>query len=308
MHEFPRPASPSGSAPAQPLRGTVVSAPPMGMSWGAEEVPLATWVVEPAREDGLLAWMDVLGGIAFATFVAMLMTQVGAMLFVQGGWSAAIGWESVWLFAAMICASAMPLGIRHVSSAAAAIKGLVLDWPELAIAAFTLVAFVGEYGLPHGILAPLTMSFAVGAAEEFIFRVLLLGWLVTRVSVERGLLVSSIIFGLVHMQEMSLVGLMSVIPQFSGGVVLGAVYLRTRNIVGPIIAHAFWDLPFFLTLGAGVAGGGTGGGMPSVTSFWEFWLWAGFAVYGFWLVRPGVSVAVRDDEPSAAGCVQHHTG
>ena len=54
-------------------------------------------------------------------------------------------------------------------------------------------------------------------------------------------------------------------PQIAGGFVLGAVYLRTRNPIGPILAHAYWDFPYFMALGV-VSGGGTEAGMPTVSS------------------------------------------
>lgn len=265
-------------------------------SWGLEAVPLAEHQrsrIPPER--GWRLWADVTGGVCFAILVGKLVTAAGYSIFVDGGWSSAIGWETVWLATAMLCSLVLPLGIRHRTDLRSTLEGLRLDWPELVITLVVLHSAL-QTGLPNGVLAPVTMVFAIGAAEEFVFRVLLLGWLVTRLRVEQALLVSAAVFGLAHLHELSLVGIMSIVPQFTGGIVLGAVYLRTRNIIGPILAHAFWDLPYFLAYGVGISGGGTEGGMPSVTSFWEFWLWVGFGVYGLWLVRPGVDVAVRDDD------------
>ena len=83
---------------------------------------------------------------------------------------------------------------------------------------------------------------------------------------------------------------------------LGAIYIRTGNILGSIIAHAWWDLPYFLTLGAGVSGGSADAGMPTMALSWDglwgFWMWLLVAVYGLWLVRPGTEVFIHVDTHS----------
>lgn len=239
---------------------------------------------------GARLWLDVAGGLSAVILVALLSQKLVGRLFLGDGWGYVIGWESVWFIAALVCAPFMCSGIHHDISWRSTRQGLLLDWPELIYGTYVFGSFAVYMGGMHLSLAPIGMALAVGAAEEFIFRVLILGWLVTRLDVPRALLVSSLLFGAAHLHELSIVGLLSVVPQTAGGLILGAIYLRTRNPLGPILAHAYWDLPYFLLLGAGVSGGGTEGGMPSVLSLLP---WIGFGIYGLWLVRDGVPAAGR---------------
>ena len=255
--------------------------------------PLLSPHFEPIalEQTPFLRAMDVLGGTIFTILVGLIMVNIGSLLFYGSGWAISMGWETVWIMTALLCAPLMPSGIVHDISMRSTLFGIKLDLPELVIPCLTLYQ-VMQTGVQHGWFGPLGYALSVGAAEEIVFRVLLLGWLITRLETAPALLVSSAVFGLAHMHELSLVGVMSVVPQFSGGLLLGAIYLRTRNPIGPILCHAAWDFPIFLALGNGVSGGGTEAGMPSVGSV-LFWLL--FGVYGLWLVRHGVPAAGRHE-------------
>lgn len=263
----------------------------------------------PRSESGLRNALDVLGGIAFAMFIGIISMRVGSQLFQGGGWAPVIAWESVWLVAAILCAPLMPSGIRPDISWRSTLEGLKLDWPELLYATWILglyVQYLGEFQLDPG---PVGLALAVGTAEEFIFRVLLLGWLVTRLPAPNALVISAVVFGCAHLQELSLVGLLSVVPQTAGGFVLGAVYLRVRNPIPIILAHAYWDFPYFMALGRGVSGGSTDAGMPGVMDIAP---WLAFMVYGLWLVRDGVPMVGRVDPVgcrcSGGSCPVHELG
>lgn len=240
----------------------------------------------PAPSNMLLS-VDVLGGIVCIYFASLIMRIIGQRLFQGVGWGAAIGWESVWVMTVLVCIPLFPLGIQPLVNTVTTLRGLALDWPELAFASIVMLEVL-RMGMPAEWLGPLGFALSVGIAEELIFRVLLLGWLVTKVDVSKALLISSIVFGMAHLHELSLLGIASVIPQFAGGMVLGAVYLRTRNIIGPILAHAYWDLPYFLAFGNGVSGGGTEAGFAPLT---QMLIWAAFTIYAIWLIR------VRQPEP-----------
>lgn len=239
---------------------------------------------------------EVLGVILLIEFTTKVVVSVVGDLFQGGGWAPAIGAESIYLITCLLLVPLLPTGVRHVISWRTTWDGIRLDWPEVVYASYVLWAVLSMGSLPNGLLAPLTMALAIGAAEEFVFRVLFLGWLVSRMDAAPAVLISAIVFGMAHMHEYTLLGLMSVVPQFAGGMVLGAVYLRTRNPIGPILVHAYWDLPYLLLLGAGISGGSTEGGMPSVVSLLP-WIAAG--LYGLWLVRHGVDAAGREREPEA---------
>jgi membrane protease YdiL (CAAX protease family) len=249
------------------------------------------------------AVLDVIGGIVFATIVSVMVIRSTTGLFIDGTWASAIGWESVWLIAAILVTPFMASGIIPDNSFKATLLGLKLDWPELLYSLYMLVVVV-SIGITGSILGPLGLAFAVGAAEEMIFRVLLLGWLVTRLKPEHALVVSALVFGVGHLQEISLTGLLSVLPQTAGGIVLGAMYLRSRNIASCIIAHAAWDFPIFLAWGL-VSGGSVEAGMPSVASLLP---WTILAIYGLYLVRHGVDLPGRpapNTPRGVAGAAMH---
>jgi membrane protease YdiL (CAAX protease family) len=264
-----------------------VSHAPAGM-----RLPAIGTVEAPRADDRLRNALDVVGGVCFALLVGTLCMRAGSLVFGGSGWVQAIAWETVWLVAAIVCSPLMPSGIRHDISLRSTVDGLLLDWPELLYATWILgvyVQYLGELRLDAG---PIALALAVGTAEEFIFRVLLLGWLVTKLPVPHALALSAVVFGSAHLQELSIVGILSVVPQTAGGFVLGAVYLRTRNPIPVILAHAYWDWPYFMALGAGVSGGSTDAGMPSVLDLAP---WMAFIVYGLWLVRHGVPMVGRVD-------------
>lgn len=279
-----------------PASSTVTLPLPAG---SGHVVPLAVPAARPVRleQPAGRALFDVMGGIAFAMLVSLCMIRVCASLFTGSGWAAAIGWESVWIMACLVCAPMLPSGVRHVITLRATVRGLALDWPELTYSLYMLSSAV-SYGMQSGIIGPLGLALAVGTAEEFLFRVLLLGWLVTRLKPEKALVVSAVVFGLAHLHEPTITGLLSVAPQTAGGMVLGAMYLRSRNPLPCIIAHAAWDFPIFLAYGQGVSGGGTESGMPGVMALAP---WLALIVYGLYLVRAGIDLPGREPRPVQVG-------
>ncbi len=262
-------------------------------------IDVPNYVEQPRRR----AIADVIGGVLFAALISMCMIRISAGLFADATWASSIGWESVWICACMIAAPLLPSGIVPNRSMQSLLRGLSLDWPELSYAAYMLVAAI-SMGMPHGVAGPLGLALAVGTAEEMLFRVLILGWLVTRVRPEYAVIISAVIFGCAHLQEPSLIGILSVLPQTAGGIILGAMYLRSRNVLSCILAHAAWDFPIFLAYGL-VSGGSTEAGMPTVTSLLP---WIALSIYGLYLVRDGVELPGRPgrgDRVHAAGAQMH---
>lgn len=236
---------------------------------------------------------DVAGGIFLAIIAGVISATIGSLVFSGVGWSASIGWETSWLIATIALVRILPSGIHHEISWSSTFRGLGLDWPELLFAGYIFWSVILQLGLDQVLRTmwgPLGLALSVGAAEEMIFRVIVLGWLVTKLDVPVALTLSAFVFGVAHLNELSMLGLMSVLPQFAGGMVLGACYLRSRNPLGPILAHAAWDFPIFLAFGLGTSGGGTEAGWPGVG---EVIMWTAFAVYGLWLVRESRDVAGR---------------
>ena len=117
---------------------------------------------------------------------------------------------------------------------------MIFDTPLRALTSF-LISFV-------------LALFTAGFVEEFFFRGVLQSRLTAYLGSEwRGLLIASILFGLVHLPMYffspfepthgNLVwSVTSVIAeQAMVGLLLGVVWIRTHNLIGPVLLHAFID-------------------------------------------------------------------
>ncbi|RNF38891.1 CPBP family intramembrane glutamic endopeptidase [Planococcus salinus] len=80
------------------------------------------------------------------------------------------------------------------------------------------------------VLTALILSVIGPIAEEFIFRGLLLKRLIRKTSMWGGVLISSILFGILHAD---------IVGAFLFGVIASLLYLRTGNLLLPILLHVF---------------------------------------------------------------------
>lgn len=77
--------------------------------------------------------------------------------------------------------------------------------------------------------------------EEFIYRYLLINQLSKRMAVWKCVIVSSLLFGLLHIH--SFADLVNVVPYIVMGLVLGTLYVKSRyNLLLPILFHVFNNL------------------------------------------------------------------
>ena len=94
-----------------------------------------------------------------------------------------------------------------------------------------------------------TASIAAPVFEEIIFRGFFLPSLTRYLPVGVSILVSSLVFALAHLS------LSEVLPLTTLGMILGFVYVRSRNLLAPILLHSLWNggtlLSLFI-LGSGV--------------------------------------------------------
>ncbi len=146
------------------------------------------------------------------------------------------------------------------------LKSVALGWAELIVSVPIFIASiisvinsikVGSTLSAATIINLLILYFAVGCSEEFLFR----GWLQNSLlekfnknkkQVLLSIIVTSIIFGLVHMAN---VGdgqslhdtILQVISAASGGFFYGAVYYKTKNIWSVVFLHGFWDFSIELS-------------------------------------------------------------
>lgn len=83
--------------------------------------------------------------------------------------------------------------------------------------------------LALGILGPIT--------EEIIYRIILIGKVSQKVSGILCVILSSLIFMLIHVQAFSAEGFANVLPIFTTGLSYAIAYYKTKNITIPIIIH-----------------------------------------------------------------------
>jgi len=92
----------------------------------------------------------------------------------------------------------------------------------------------------RGVFTFMLMVIAAPVLEEFIFRGIILDGLLKRYSPTKSILVSSLLFGLVHLNPWQFV------TGFIIGIFSGWVYYRTRSLSFSIIIHAAANLTGFL--------------------------------------------------------------
>lgn len=139
------------------------------------------------------------------------------------------------------------------------LAGLGLQF-ALGITLLPILQLVGPDGPPQDLIrqaekvqgpaylaVALSAGFLAPLAEEVLFRGLLLRSLLRRMSATAAILVSALIFGLVHVPGnlSAAVGL----PAFTGlGILLGAVAYSTGSLTGPVFLHAGFNLATVLLL------------------------------------------------------------
>jgi membrane protease YdiL (CAAX protease family) len=85
--------------------------------------------------------------------------------------------------------------------------------------------------------AILVIGFFAPIVEEFFYRYLLVGKAKSKINVWVCVILSSVIFGLCHINEFTLVGLLGSLPFIATGLVYGCIYAKVENITIPIILH-----------------------------------------------------------------------
>jgi membrane protease YdiL (CAAX protease family) len=91
----------------------------------------------------------------------------------------------------------------------------------------------------------LILAAIAGIGEEVLFRGVLQPWLERAWGIDAGLIVSSLIFGLIHAVTPLYAVLASLISLYLG---LSLDYAGSRNLLTPIIIHGLYDFLVFLML------------------------------------------------------------
>ena len=136
-------------------------------------------------------------------------------------------------------------------------KGLLLGWIVfvlMAIMVFTSFVNLSEYFIkpePLFLLTVILFPFSTGLLEEVVFRGLVLKVLLrktggTKKGIIKAFIISAVFFGVVHSIHLfwttPLDVLFSVTFAMAGGMLLGAVYLRTKTLIVPILLHSLLNL------------------------------------------------------------------
>ena len=128
----------------------------------------------------------------------------------------------------------------------------ILWFPAIYLLFFALLPAV--LGLPpFGMLVFITLNTVlVGLSEEWMFRGVLFQGLRSRVAMWPAILLTSLLFGAVHVLNVISTGLLGeavvqAVAAFMSGMVLIALLIRTGSIWVPIAYHALWDFGTFVT-------------------------------------------------------------
>ncbi|HTZ70048.1 MAG TPA: CPBP family intramembrane glutamic endopeptidase [Acetobacteraceae bacterium] len=143
--------------------------------------------------------------------------------------------------------------------------------------AIALLVVTGAYTIsaptPGGPWRGLQLGFASGVSEELLFRGVLMRLLWEAFGARVALMVSSIVFGLMHLlnPDHNLMGAVAIIVE--AGLGLGALYLLTGRLWANMGAHAGWNFAQSYLFGARTSGFAPGGHLfgvmprPGVSAF-----------------------------------------
>jgi uncharacterized protein len=88
----------------------------------------------------------------------------------------------------------------------------------------------------------LTAAVAAPLFEEFLFRGFLLPSLTRYVPVWAAICLSGLLFGVAHLS------LSEIVPLTTLGIILGTVYVRTKNLLAPMLLHSLWNSTTLVSL------------------------------------------------------------
>ena len=149
---------------------------------------------------------------------------------------------------------------------------LILWFPALYLLFFALLPAV--LGLPPaGTLLFIALNTAlIGLSEEWMFRGVLFQGLRSRLSMWPAILLTSLLFGAVHVLNVITTGQLAeaavqAVAAFMSGMLLIALLIRTGSIWVPITYHALWDFGTFVTSATSPKTGGP-------ADFGQGWTWA----------------------------------
>lgn len=166
---------------------------------------------------------------------------------------AALALSALFLVARLVRATGPELGLvrpGRTAVAVAAVGGALAAVFGLLAGSGLAAPFFGPFrldlGTPAAYLPAAVFAVSNGVMEEVIYRGALLAWLARVIGPIPSLAVQAVAFGFAHAGP-DIVG--SAIPVIlvmtAGGLIAGAIVLRTRSLVVPIAIHVALDLPLY---------------------------------------------------------------
>lgn len=179
--------------------------------------------------------------------------------------------------------------------------GALLFSASVGVAAILGVYRVTGTGSISDLVVPLVATAIMpGFMEELLFRGILFRWIEEFAGSWASLLITSALFGLVHIFNPGATWFSSFAIAMEAGLLLGGAYMLTRNLWMPIGLHAAWNFTQGAIFGVPVSGGPTNGLLrstlsgPSILSGGAFGLEASVIAVvictsaGIWFVRLAV--------------------
>lgn len=134
-------------------------------------------------------------------------------------------------------------------------RGMPILVISLIVLVSNLLGLFGEGVSIPNLLSLIILAITVGMAEEFFFRGFIQNEIVdaygkTRKQVIISVVISGVIFGLVHISNIFsqdiITTLMQVLQASALGILLGSVYFITKNIWAVVFLHGFYDFSIML--------------------------------------------------------------
>jgi membrane protease YdiL (CAAX protease family) len=249
--------------------------------------------------------------LALATYVAWVLVTVYGGKWLNGGEDTSlretVSHGVIWNVAV---AGALLLVVIGLARWRDLMLGPPQPWSSLRLLwlpALYLVVFFGlavVLGLPPW---PVLMFFFintlfVGFSEEMMFRGVLFQALRSRVSLWPAIIVTTLLFGSVHILNVFITGklgdaVIQAITAAMSGLAFMALLIRTRSLWVPIICHALWDFSTFTMSGA--SGDGANESITGLAIFIPMLLVLPNFLYGLYLLRKVRNDTVIEAAPAA---------
>ena len=149
-------------------------------------------------------------------------------------------------------------------------------------------------------VSTVAMAVMAGMSEETVFRGLSLSYLMRQWRKEehvmRALIITAIIFGVVHLFNIMFGGntgsvILQTVSATAIGLFLGAIFLRCGNLLVTMVIHTIHDIIAFLDVG-GVKDGVVVASV-NMWSFIDLGLSVILGVVGLWMIRPSKRAEIR---------------